>query len=80
MGEYLATAIGFTELGTRNNDPKATMLGDTLMEAVGQWLTEDKTPGRSAKEIDNRGSNFYVALYWAQAMAQRDPSWKVLYE
>jgi len=42
------------------------------MEAVGLWLTNDKTPDRKAKQIDNRGSNFYIALYWAQFLAKRD--------
>ena len=46
MGEYLATAIGFQELGTRANDPKSTLLGDTLMDAVGKWLDSNKAPGR----------------------------------
>ena len=46
LGEYLATAIGFQELGTRANDPKSTLLGDTLMDAVGKWLDSNKAPGR----------------------------------
>lgn len=49
LGEYLATSIGFTELGKRSNNEKATLLGDTLMEAVGSWLENDKVPGRKAK-------------------------------
>lgn len=44
------------------------------MEAVGKWLTNDKTPGRKVKQIDNRGSNFYIALYWSEFLAQRDPA------
>merc|ERR1719461_2757137 len=78
LGEYLATAIGFQELGTRANDPKSTLLGDTLMDAVGKWLENNKTPGRKVKQIDNRGSNFYVALYWAEELAAKDPSWAPL--
>merc|ERR1740131_741685 len=46
LGEYLATAIGFQELGARTGEAKATLLGDTLMEAVGIWLEKNKTPGR----------------------------------
>jgi len=75
LGEYLATAIGFQELGARVNDEKASLLGDTLMDAVGIWLNNNRTPGRKVKEIDNRGSNFYVALYWAECLAGRDSAW-----
>jgi len=73
LGEYLATAIGFQELGTRTGNQKATMLGDALMEAVGVWLENNKSPGRKVKELDNRGSSFYLCLYWAQALAAKDP-------
>jgi len=75
LGEYLATAIGFQELGARTGDEKASLLGDTLMAAVGTWLTNNRTPGRRVKEVDNRGSNFYLALYWAQCLADKDSSW-----
>merc|ERR1719270_1952699 len=78
LGEYLATAIGFQELGARSNNPKSTLLGDTLMNAVGKWLDERRTPGRKVKQIDNRGSSYYVALYWAQQMSQTDPAFKGL--
>merc|ERR1739844_163991 len=78
LGEYLATAISFQELGTRSNKPKATLLGDTLMNAVGRWLDDRRTPGRKVKEIDNRGSSFYVGMYWAQEMSQHDSSFKGL--
>merc|ERR1719507_2242343 len=78
LGEYLATAISFQELGTRSNKPKATLLGDTLMNAVGRWLDDRRTPGRKVKHIDNRGSSFYVGMYWAQEMSQKDATWKGL--
>merc|ERR1712002_1288225 len=78
LGEYLATAIGFQELGTRTNSAKSQELGDALMNAIGKWLDNNKSPGRKGKQIDNRGSNFYVALYWAQEMAARDPTWEPL--
>jgi len=78
LGEYLATAIGFQELGQRTNNSKSTELGDALMKAVGRWLDNNKTPGRKGKQIDNRGSNFYVALYWAEEMAAKDPAWAAL--
>ena len=57
---------------------KATLLGDTLMEAVGVWLERNKTPGRKVGELDNRGSNYYLALYWAEALAARDSAWRSL--
>merc|ERR1719462_1148788 len=78
LGEYLATAIGFQELGARTGEAKATLLGDTLMEAVGIWLEKNKTPGRKVGELDNRGSNYYLALYWAETLAARDSSWRSL--
>merc|ERR1711910_217644 len=78
LGEYLATAISFQEMGARTNNPKATLLGDTLMDATGRWLDERKAPSRKVKQIDNRGSSFYVGLYWAQEMAKHDESFKNL--
>merc|ERR1719412_2406024 len=78
LGEYLATAIGFQELGTRTSNTKATLLGDTLMNAVGRWLDERRGPGRKVKQVDNRGSSYYVASYWAQEMSQHDVSFKSL--
>merc|ERR1719225_1819000 len=78
LGEYLATAIGFQELGARTGDAKVTLLGDTLMDAVGAWLEAGQAPGRRVKELDNRGSNFYLALHWAQKLAEKDPAWRPL--
>merc|ERR1712037_120614 len=78
LGEYLATAIGFQELGDRTNSDNAKLLGETMMNAVGKWLENDKAPGRKVKQIDNRGSNFYVALYWAQELAAKDAEWAPL--
>jgi len=78
LGEYLATAIGFQELGARINSANSTLLGDTLMAAIGTWLDNNKSPGRKVKQIDNRGSNFYVALYWAQELAAKDAAWAPL--
>ena len=71
LGEYLATAIGFQEIGARTGDAKVTLLGDTLMDAVGAWLEAGQAPGRRVKELDNRGSNFYLALHWAQKLAEK---------
>jgi len=78
LGEYLATAIGFQELGARTKSANSTLLGDTLMNAVGKWLNNNKTPGRKVKQIDNRGSNFYIALYWAEELAAKDSAWAPL--
>merc|ERR1712198_381381 len=78
LGEYLATAIGFQEIGTRTNDAKVCVLGDTLMDAVGMWLEKNKAPGRKVKELDNRGSNYYLALFWAECLAAKDCSWQSL--
>jgi len=78
LGEYLATAIGFQELGQRTNNAKSVLLGDTLMNAIGKWLDNSKSPARKGKQIDNRGSNFYIALYWAEELAAKDASWAPL--
>merc|ERR1712212_595837 len=78
LGEYLATAIGFQELGDRTKNAKSQLLGETLMDAVGKWLDNNKSPGRKVKQIDNRGSNFYVALYWAEELAKKDATWQPL--
>merc|ERR1712241_1149175 len=78
LGEYLATAIGFTELGQRTDNAKSVLLGDTLMSAIGKWLDNSRSPGRKVKQLDNRGSNFYVALYWAEELAAKDASWAPL--
>merc|ERR1712110_87753 len=78
LGEYLATAIGFQELGDRTKSDNAKLLGETMMNAVGKWLENDKTPGRKVKQLDNRGSHFYVALYWAEELAAKDAAWAPL--
>merc|ERR1711992_433498 len=78
LGEYLATAIGFQELGDRTNSDNAKLLGETMMNAVGKWLENNKSPGRKVNQIDNRGSNFYVALYWAEELAAKDAAWAPL--
>merc|ERR1712060_313235 len=78
LGEYLATAIAFQELGARTSDASSTLLGDSLMDAVGKWLENNKSPGRKVKQLDNRGANFYVALYWAEELAAKDAAWAPL--
>jgi len=76
LGEYLATAVSLEDLGTNKDDSKALLLGNTLNEAIGNLLDNRKSPSRKVNELDNRGSNFYVAFYWAQALANQtsDPA------
>jgi len=78
LGEYLALATALQELQATAGHAGAGLLGDTLMEAVQRWLEQDKAPGRRVRELDNRGSNYYLALYWADSLASRDPVWQDL--
>jgi isocitrate dehydrogenase len=71
LGEFLAIAVTLEELGHKTNNPKALILAETLNQATGQLLDNDKSPSRKVNELDNRGSHFYLALYWAQALAQQ---------
>ncbi len=72
LGEFLALAVSLEHLGTKYNNPKATVLADALDIATEGYLDNSKSPSRYAKEIDNRGSHFYVAMYWAEALAKQD--------
>ncbi|THU04130.1 NADP-dependent isocitrate dehydrogenase [Lampropedia puyangensis] len=69
LGEFLALAVSFEELGIKNSNERAKLLAKTLDEATGKLLDENKSPSRRTGELDNRGSQFYIALYWAQALA-----------
>jgi len=69
LGEFLALAVSFEDLGIKENNARAKLLAKTLDEATGKLLDEDKSPSRRTGELDNRGSQFYIALYWAQALA-----------
>lgn len=71
LGEFLAIAVSLEHLSETTNNPKAKVLAETLDEATGKFLEEDKSPSRKAKELDNRGSHFYLAMYWAQALAKQ---------
>lgn len=71
LGEFLALAVSLEHLSETTNNPKAKVLAETLDEATGKFLEEDKSPSRKAKELDNRGSHFYLAMYWAQALAKQ---------
>jgi isocitrate dehydrogenase len=69
LGEFLALAVSLEDLGIKENNSRAKLLAKTLDEATGRLLDEDKSPSRRTGELDNRGSQFYIALYWAQALA-----------
>jgi isocitrate dehydrogenase len=81
LGEFLALAVSFEFLGEKTDNPRAALLGTTLDEATGRLLEEGKSPARKVGQIDNRGSHFYLALYWAQALAQQteDPDAAALF-
>ncbi|MCK1791289.1 NADP-dependent isocitrate dehydrogenase [Pseudomonas violetae] len=69
LGEFLALAASLEHLGVTYNNPKALVLAKTLDQATGQFLDNNKSPSRKVGNIDNRGSHYYLALYWAQALA-----------
>ena len=69
LGEFLALASSFEHLGESTGNARAKILADTLDRATGTFLDADKSPGRKAGQLDNRGSHFYLALYWAQELA-----------
>ena len=69
LGEFLALAVSLEHLAQTQKNPKAQVLADTLDQANGKILDNDRSPARKVGELDNRGSHFYLALYWAQALA-----------
>ncbi len=71
LGEFLALAVSFEFLADKFGNKRAGILGRTLDDATGQVLENSKSPSRKVKELDNRGSHFYLALYWAQALADQ---------
>jgi isocitrate dehydrogenase len=72
VGEFLAFQASLEDVGTKSGNAKVIALAKTLDQAVGQFLDANKNPSRKVKEIDNRGSHFYLALYWAQHLAKCD--------
>ncbi len=72
LGEFLAIAVSLDDLGDKNHNKKASILGKTLDLATGHLLEENKSPSRVTGELDNRGSHFWLALYWAQELAAQD--------
>ncbi|MFF8787707.1 NADP-dependent isocitrate dehydrogenase [Streptomyces sp. NPDC015125] len=71
LGEFLALAVSFEHLAQTTDNARAQVLADTLDRATGTFLNEDKSPSRKLGGIDNRGSHFYLALYWAQELAKQ---------
>jgi len=69
LGEFLALAESLSHLARTTDNPKAAVLAKTLNQANEEFLTQNKSPSRTVHELDNRGSHFYLALYWAQALA-----------
>lgn len=71
LGEFLAIAVSLEDLAQKTGNTKAQQLADTLTAATTKLLNTDKSPLRKAGELDNRGSHFYLALYWAQQLAEQ---------
>jgi isocitrate dehydrogenase len=71
LGEFLALAASLEHLAHVTDNPRAKVLADALDRATGKFLDENKSPSRKVNELDNRGSHFYLAMYWAEALAQQ---------
>ncbi|MFT5819053.1 MAG: isocitrate dehydrogenase [Crocinitomix sp.] len=69
LGEFLALAVSLDHLGERYGNKQAQIMGDALDQATGEFLLNDKSPSRKVGELDNRGSHYYLATYWAKALA-----------
>ncbi|MTI21157.1 NADP-dependent isocitrate dehydrogenase [Fulvivirga sp. RKSG066] len=72
LGEFLALSVSLEHLGETFNNQRAKVLGEALDAATGQFLENRKSPSRKVNEIDNRGSHFYLAMYWAEALAEQN--------
>ena len=71
LGEFLALAVSLEHLAQSTDNPRAQVLADTLDRATGTFLDENRSPARKVGQIDNRGSHFYLALYWARELAEQ---------
>jgi isocitrate dehydrogenase len=71
LGEFLAIAISIEDLAEKTGNKRARIVANALNEASGRYLETNKAPSRKVNELDNRGSHFYLAMYWAQAMAEK---------
>jgi isocitrate dehydrogenase len=74
LGEFLALAVALEDLASKTNNENALILAEALNKANGQYLDNAKSPSSKVNELDNRGGHFYLALYWAQALAAQDKS------
>ena len=74
LGEFLAIAVSLEDLGSKIASDDVLVLSETLNQATSKFLDNDKSPSRKAGELDNRGSHFYLTLYWAQCLAGQDKS------
>ena len=72
LGEFLALAVSLEHYSEANSNAKAKVIADALDEATGKFLDNKKSPSRKAGELDNRGSHFYLAMYWAEALANQN--------
>ncbi len=72
LGEFLALGVSLEHLAETNDNPKAAILAKTLDQATEKFLNKDKSPSRKVGELDNRGSHFYLGMYWAQALAEQN--------
>ena len=72
LGEFLAIGVSLEDIAEKKNNAKAKILADCLNQGIGQFLDENKSPSRKVNELDNRGSHFYLALYWAEALAKQE--------
>src|SRR5699024_4716713 len=72
LGEFLALSASLEDMGRKNDNPRATVLGKALDVAIGRILENDKGPSRKTGELDNRGSHFYLTMYWAEELAAQD--------
>jgi len=72
LGEFLALAVSIEDLAEKTNNAKAKIVAKALHEASGKFLSTNKSPSRKVNELDNRGSHYYLALYWAEALANQE--------
>jgi isocitrate dehydrogenase len=72
LGEFLALAVSLEHLGEKYDNKKAIILANTLDEATNKYLDNKKSPSRKVNELDNRGSHFYLTMYWAEELANQD--------
>ena len=72
LGEFLALTVSLEHFGNKHNNSKALVLSRTLDSAIGEYLENKRSPGRKVGDLDNRGSHFYLAMYWAEELAKQD--------